>query len=142
VCIVFSVFLTCIDASLGLRWRRDTRVQPFLPQVHGSQYGTSTPFSPHLHATLGLRSLIFRRLSALSDSDSKHEPIDTRRYSSKYASLLAHVSRQSPPVHLTEHETRLLGRVIPASTCQSHQTNQSGALRPTVATSSEPNPSG
>jgi hypothetical protein len=87
-------------------------VQPFLPQVHGSQCATSkafildvmivisieaplrlrvvpvvtesiktsTPFPPHLHATLGLRSLRFGRLSALSDSDSKHESIDTRRY--------------------------------------------------------------
>jgi hypothetical protein len=82
-------------------------------------------------------SLRFRRLSALSDSHSRHEPINTRRYNSKHASLLAQVSLQSPTAHLTEHGTRLLGRILPASTCQSHQTNQSGALRPTTATSEQ-----
>jgi hypothetical protein len=94
-------------------------VQPFLPRVGTTrQYAISiepplrlrvmatasvktlTPFFPHLHAPLGLRSLRFRRVW--------FPPVST--------------------VHLTEHGTRFLSRILPASTGQSHHTNQSGAL--------------
>jgi hypothetical protein len=111
---VFYVSHTYIDASLGLRWRRDKSFSHFflkymvanMPRSRlyrsfilgmSSPSGrlfvfvswwqrlskTSTPFSLHLHATrVKVKTLRSRRLydtTTIRDSDSKHEPIDTRR---------------------------------------------------------------